>query len=141
MAAVKGVNVTRFDAGGGGDNDIDQGLIHAGIEAWTDSFEAAALVAASTIDIAELPDGAKVHRIDVYHDALGAATIDVGDSDDPDRYTLAPADVSSAGTFSSDTADGTTYQIGTNTGDSRVQLTTASAAITGTIKTVIYYTR
>jgi len=141
MAAVKGVNTTKFDAGPSGDNAIDQGFVNADIEVWSDSYEASALAIASTIDIAELPAGAKVHRIDVYHDALGAATLDVGDNDDTDRYTTAAKSVASAGSFSSDAVDGAQYVIGTNTGDSRIQLLTAGAAITGTIKTAVYFTR
>jgi len=142
MAAVKGVNVTLFDAGGQGDNAIDQGLINTRLEVWTDSYEASALAAASTIDIAKMPEDAKVMGVDVYHDALGASTtIDVGDSDDTDRYTLSPADTSSAGKFSSDAADGHAYKVGQATGDDTIQLLTAGAAITGTIKTEVRFTR
>lgn len=139
--AVKSVNVTKFDAGPSGDNSINQGEVNAQIEVWTDEYEAAALDVASTIDIGELPANAKVQKIEMYTDALGAATIDIGDSNDPDRYSLAPFDVSSAGKFESDAVDGAQYKIGTNTGDSRIQLLTAGAAITGTIKTIIYFTR
>ena len=142
MAAVKGVNVTKYDAGGQGDDAISQGLIHSQLEVWTDEYEASALADPSTIDIAKLPAGAKVWGIDVYHDALGAGTtLDIGDSDDPDRYTLAAADTSAAGMFSADAADGVGYEIGTNAGDDTVQLTMAGGAATGTIKTVVRYTR
>lgn len=142
MAAVKGDNVTKYDAGPSGDNAIAQGFVNAQVEVFLDSYEASALVAGSTIDIAELPANAKVLKVEMYTDALGASsTIDIGDSDDTDRYSAAPFDTSSAGKFESDTADGHQYCVGTNSGDSRVQLLTAGASITGTIKTAVYFTR
>jgi len=142
MAAVKGVNSTLYDNGAQGDNAIAQGLVNADVEIWTDSYEAAVLVAGSTIDIAELPAGAKVHKIEMFTDALGASsTIDIGDSNDTDRYSLSPFDTSSAGKFDSDAVDGVAYVIGTNTGDSRIQLLTAGASISGTIKTAVHFTR
>lgn len=142
MAAVKGVNATKYDAGAQGDNAIDQGLVNADVEVWSDEYEASSLSAGSTIDIAELPAGAKVHNIEVFHDALGgSSTIDVGDSDDTDRYTTAPKATSAVGKFESDAVDGAGYVIGTNAGDSRIQLLTAGASITGTIKSKVYFTR
>lgn len=142
MAAVKGVNATKYDAGAQGDNAISQGLVNADVEIWTDTYEASALAAGSTIDFAELPANAKVQKIEMFTDALGASsTIDIGDADDTDRYSASPFDTSSAGKFESDTADGTGYVIGTSSNDSRLQLLTAGASITGTIKTVVYFTR
>ncbi len=142
MSAVKGVNSTKYDAGPSGDNAIDQGLVNADVEIWTDSYEASGLVVASTIDIAHLPAGAKVHKIEVAHDALDSSTtLDIGDSDDTDRYTAAAADTSSAGEFASDAVEGKGYVIGTNDGDDVIQLLTAGATINGTIKTAVYFTR
>lgn len=142
MAAVKGANVTKYDAGPQGDNAIDQGYVNAQVEVWTDTYEASALAAGSTIDVAELPANAKVLKIELYTDALGSTTtIDIGDSNDTDRYSASPFDVSSAGKHESDTTDGHQYVIGTNSGDSRIQLLTATNTATGTIKTVIYFTR
>lgn len=144
MAAVqvKGVNVTKYDAGPSGDNAIAQGYVNAEVEVWTDEYEAVAVEAGSTIDVAELPANAKVLKIEMYTDALGTSgTIDIGDSDDTDRYSAAPFDTSTAGKFESDTLAGHQYVIGTNDGDSRVQLLTAGATISGTIRTAIYFTR
>lgn len=142
MAAVKGVNITKWDAGAQGDNDIDQGLIKTNEKVWYDEYEASALAIASTIDIAELPTGAKVMGIDLYCDSLGASsTLDIGDSNDTDRYTTAALAVgTTAGKYSADAADGIGYVIGTNSGDNRIQILTAGAAITGTIKSVVRYT-
>ncbi len=49
MAAVKGVNVTKYDAGPSGDNAIGQGLVNSGELVWTDTYEASALSIADTI--------------------------------------------------------------------------------------------
>lgn len=142
MAAVKGVRTTKHDAGPSGDNAISQGFVNAQVEVWTDEYEASALAIASTIDVAELPENAKVLKIELYVDALGASsTIDIGDSDDPDRYSASAFDTSTAGKFESDTVDGHQYVIGTNDGDSRIQLLSAGGTLTGTIKTIVYFTR
>lgn len=142
MTAVKGVRTTKYDAGGQGDNAIDKGFVNADIEVWTDEYEASALATGSTIDIAELPAGAKVLRIELITDALGStSTIDIGDSDTTDRYSASPFDVASAGKHESDTVAGFMYVIGTNDGDSRIQLLSAVNTLTGTIKTAVYFIR
>lgn len=142
MSAVKGVNVTKHDAGGQGDDAIDNGLVNTRVEVWTDTYEAVALASGSTIDMAKLPANAVVLGIDLITDALGTSTtIDVGDSQDPDRYSAAAFNTSAAGLHVSDTPDGNAYRIGTNDGDGTVQLLTAGAAITGTVKTVVRFTR
>lgn len=139
---VKGVNITKVDAAGGpqGDNAIGQGLVNSQVEVWTDTYEASALETASTIDVAELPPGAKVISAEVYHDALQTdGTLALGDDDDPDRY-IAAAAVSSAGKLVSNLVDGALYVIGTNALDNRLQLLTGGVC-TGTIKVIIYFTR
>ncbi len=142
MAAVKGVNVTKYDAGAQGDDAIDQGFVNSQVEIWTDEYEAAALATGSTIDIANLPAGAKVMKIELYTDALGStSTIDIGDSDDTDRYSASAFDVATAGFHESDTVDGHQYVIGTNDGDNIIQLLSAVNTLTGTIKTAVYFTR
>ena len=138
MAEFEGVNVTKFDAPGDA-NWIPQGLIKSSIRIWTELFEAAGEAAASTIVVAVLPAGAIIHAVWLGFDALGAATIDMGDSDDPNRYKNA-VDVSSVGEDNTILVDGAQYEIGTNSGDTRILLTTASAAITGTIRSAVYYT-
>ena len=143
MSAVKGVNVTKLDTVNGpqGDEAIPQGFVNSDVEVWMDEYEAAALADASTIDIAELPEGAKVVGGEVLHDDLGTAiTISVGDSDDDNRY-LSAHDVASAGRAVFNLVDGAQYVIGTNAGDSRLQILTAGGTLTGTIKTIIYFTR
>jgi hypothetical protein len=140
MSAVKGVNVTKVDAGASGDNVIGQGLVNARVEVFTDLYEASALANASTIDVAVLPKGAKVLLVEVYFDALGSGTtLKAGDTDDDDRY-IAAAATTSAGVLRSGKVDGKGYVIGTADGDEVIQLTTADI-VTGTIRTNVYFTR
>jgi hypothetical protein len=140
MSAVKGANVTKYDAGASGDNVIGQGLVNAKVEVWTDSYEASALADASTIDIAVLPAGAKVLLIEVYTDAMGTGvTFSVGDSTSATRYIPATS-VASAGVVRSTLVDGQSYVIGTNSGDQVIKITTATQC-SGTVKTRVYFTR
>jgi len=139
MAEVKGVNVTKFDAGTSNTTWIDQGLIKSSIKIWSDVYEAAAVNIADTIVICELPAGAVVHGIALQFDALGAATVNCGDANTAALYKAA-VDVSSAGDDNTILVDGAQYVIGTNADDERIILTVAGAAITGTIKSVVYYT-
>jgi len=141
MAAVKGVNSTKYDAGGQGDNAIAQGKINCGVEVWTDSYEAVALASGSTIDIAHLPANAKVLRVEISFDALGSgSTLAVGDSGDPDRYITA-ASSAAVGNLQTNRVDGQQYVIGTNALDGVVQILTAGASISGTIKSTVWFTR
>ena len=135
MAQVLAANVTITQARN--DTKVADGLIHTKQRVWTDSYEAAAL-AAGTIVIADLPTGAKVQEVVVYHDALGAGNISIGDSTDADRY-LASTDVNLAGSNVSNLVDGFNYVIGTATDDNLI-LITLDAAATGTIKSAVKYT-
>jgi len=140
MTAVKGVNVTKYEAGGQGDNAITQGLIASELNVWSDSYEASGLAAASTIEMANLPAGAKVHAVFLDWDALGSSrTLAVGDSDDADRY-LAATDASSAGGAVGNLVDGKQYVIGTATDDDEILVTTGGSTATGTIKLTVLYT-
>ena len=141
MSAVKGVNVTKYDAGAQGDYAINKGLVNANLEVWLDSYEASALASGSTIDVAHLPDGAIVVDTEIAWDALGTSrTLALGDSDDPDRYITA-ADASSAGSARGARVDGKGYVIGTNDGDNVVQILTAGGTATGTIKSRVVFSR
>jgi hypothetical protein len=135
MAQVKGVNVTIVQARTS--DKVSDGLIVTKQRVWTDSFEAAAL-AAGTIVIADLPVGAKVQEVEVYHDALGATTLAIGDGASATRF-LAATSVAAAGKLESANVDGFNYVVGTATDDNLILLTNAGA-ITGTIKSVVKYT-
>jgi len=140
MAAVKGVNMTKYDAGGSGDNYIAGGEHNTGVLCQMDSYEAAALASGSTIDIAELPEGAKIVGILLAFDALGTGvTLAVGDADDTDRY-ISAASAASLGNLNTLRVDGLKRAIGTSTNDSRIQVLTGGASATGTIKSIVLYT-
>jgi len=138
---AKATNVTKYDAGGSGDNIIDKGLVKSPVYVWTDTYEASALATADTVDIAVLPIGAKVVDVAVFHDDLcgAAGTITVGDSSDADRYIVISS-VASASVARMNAVDGSMYVIGTASGDEVIKLTALTSTMTGTIKSVVSYT-
>ena len=82
---AKGANVTKFDAGGSGDNFIPDGYIKSVPKIWMDSYTfSAAIPSISTIDIAVIPENKKILKVDLYFPSLstGAAatgtTISIG---------------------------------------------------------------
>jgi hypothetical protein len=139
MAALYGANVTKIRAGGSGDNIVAGGQIKVTTKVFQDTYEAAAAQIADTIEIATLPADQTIVDVKIYFDALGAATVDVGDSDTANRYMDA-VDVSAASDNSLDEIGGQNYVTGTNDGDTSIIITVIGAAITGTIKAVVTYT-
>jgi len=135
MAQVLADNVTIMQSRSG--SKVADGLIITKQRVWSDEYEAAAL-AAGTIVIADLPVGAKVQSVSVYHDALGAETLAAGASTTADRY-FAAVSANDVLKNESGLVDGFNYVIGTNSGDNLILLTN-SGAITGTIKTEVKYT-
>ena len=147
MADYYGVQSTKTLTPTGA-NIVSPGLLGGRVRCMVDSYEAAAVGAGSTIQMGQaLPVGAKVLNVILAFDALGSATIDVGDADNVDRY-VDGVDVSSAGVFGSVEAaliDGIAYEVlgtgATASGDdTTILLTTISASITGTIKLIVFYT-
>jgi hypothetical protein len=66
---AKGVNVTKFDAGGTGDNIIPDGFIKTVEKVWIDTytFSSSATIGVGTvIDIAKIPVGKKITGIEVW---------------------------------------------------------------------------
>jgi hypothetical protein len=159
MAIVKGANVTKYEAGGSGDNYISDGYIKSVVRQWTDTYTfAAALPANGTIDIAVLPANAKVWGVEVYWSVTLAATcmntaptISIG-------YRAATATTTSDSTFLANaetclsTTDvnfiqwGVTSKIGSGTVLSALSIIylrigrIATTATAGTITTIVYYT-
>ena len=136
MASVKGTNFTNITA------DpvvkIDSGEWSGKMRVQYDTYEASSLASGSDISVARLPKGAKVYDIVVHFDALGSATISVGDSGAAARY-IAATSVSSAGQMSM-SQEGAIAGVGyENTAETDVLLTTGGASITGTIKCVVMY--
>ena len=136
MASVKGVNFTNITATPVVKADSSEW--HGNIRVQYDSYEASSLASGSDISVARLPKGAKVYDIIVHFDALGSATISVGDSANAARY-IAATSVSSAGQMSMSqegAIDGVGYE---QTAETDIILTTGGASITGTIKCVVMY--
>ena len=136
MASVKGVNFTKRTA-----EPVEKVIAsqsHGRLRVQYDSYEASSLASGSDISVAKLPAGAIVYDIVVHFDALGSATIAVGDSTDADRYITATS-VSSAGQMAMSkegAIDGFGYE---NTAETDILLTTGSAAISGTVKCAVFY--
>ena len=138
MAAVKGVNYTKQESPTS-ENLLAPGILGGRIRTLTETYEAAALAAGSTIKLGrDLKAGSIIMGIQLNFDALGAATVDVGDSDTADRY-MDGIDVSAVGQSDAIQIDGLHYVIGTNSGDETIQILTIANAITGTIKATIFY--
>ena len=136
MASVKGTNFTNITA------DpivkIDSGEWSGKMRVQYDTYEASSLASGSDISVARLPKGAKVYDIVVHFDALGSATISVGDSGAAARY-IAATSVSSAGQMSM-SQEGAIAGVGyENTAETDVLLTTGGGSISGTIKCVVMY--
>jgi len=74
MATVKAANVTKYDAGGSGDNVIADGYIKTVEKVWIDTYSvAAAIPSTSAIAIGKVPAGKKLTDIIVYLPVLGAS--------------------------------------------------------------------
>jgi hypothetical protein len=132
MTAVVAANMTLLDAGTGKALKTEAGKAYV----WTDTYEAASLVAGSTIAICDLPIDSSVIGVKLYIDALGASsTLIVGDVADPDRYLKAISSAT-AGLLEGKAVDGIGF---VNTSKTRLYITTAGATISGTIKAVITY--
>lgn len=140
MAAVKGVNMTKLTTFPVDYPDVAQ--VGGRLRVFHDTYVASGLAAASTIDIARLPKGARVWDIHIFHDDLGttAGTLSVGDSGSATRYLSAFA-TGSAGKQTMVGTNGVSTGVGfQQTAETTVVITTAGAAITGTIRSVVYYT-
>lgn len=82
---AKAANVTKYDAGGSGDNVILDGYIKAVEKVWIDSYTIAFTNTNTTIDIAVLQENKKVTGIDVYIYTTAAqtsGTVSIGFSTD-----------------------------------------------------------
>jgi len=76
MAIVKAANVTKYDAGGSGDNIIEDGYIKTVEKVWLDTYSVAAAIPSTTsISIGKVPKGKKLTGVIVYLPVLsGVAT-------------------------------------------------------------------
>ena len=83
MAVAYAANVTKFNAGGSGDNIVADGYIKTVEKVWLDSYTMAAATNIPTnsfIDIAFIPNNKKITGIDLFFPASisGAATTGTG---------------------------------------------------------------
>ena len=148
MADYYGVQATKTLTPTGA-NIVAAGLLGGRVRCMIDTYEAAAEASGSTIQMGQaLPVGAHVVGVILGHDALGSATIAIGDADLATRY-LDATSVSSAGLLTNftdgDNVDGLGYAVlGTgataSADDTKILLTVGSAAITGTLVLIVLYT-
>jgi len=73
MAEVKGANVTKYDAGGSGDNSVGDGFIKTVEKVWIDSYTITGAIATTTsILIARIPANKKITDIVVHMPVVSA---------------------------------------------------------------------
>jgi len=147
MADLYGVQATKTLTPTGA-NIVSPGLLGGRVRCMVDTIECAASAIGATIQMGQsLPVGAKVLSVILAHDALGSATVDVGDADNADRY-IDGADVSSAGVVGSVEAalvDAIGYEVlgtgATASGDdTTILITVIGATLTNTMKLIVLYT-
>jgi hypothetical protein len=93
MSTYKAVNVTKFDAGGSGDNYIGDGYIKAVEKIWYDTYAATSVPSNATLDMCVLPKNKKIMGIDVYFPSTltntksgTCTTLSIGDAGSATRY-------------------------------------------------------
>jgi hypothetical protein len=74
MATLKATNVTKYDAGGSGDNVVNDGFIKTVEKVWIDTYSVAAAIATtSSLLIARIPKNKKITDIVVHMPVVAAA--------------------------------------------------------------------
>ena len=152
MPTVKAANLTKFDAGGSGDNIIADGYIKSVEKVWIDTYtysSAKTIGVGLVIEVASIPAGKKITGITVLGlDAATATTtctVQIG--------TAIAAGTSHATLFLAATTYGTTvarpiqaltnipYELTGGTNRIFLLFAGASASVTaGTITTIVRYT-
>ena len=153
MTEYKGVNVTKYDAGGTGDNIVSDGYIKTVEKIWMDSFTMSTLLStADTLVIATIPANKKITDILVMADIATptTATINVGIAGDATKFIDSALLVETNGlgaiavkeAVRMNNLDGLQYVA---TAETDIVLSIGVAAVattagTGVIKTVVKYT-
>jgi len=156
MATVKAANVTKFDAGGSGDNYIPDGYIKSVEKVWIDSYYvSAALPSTTAINIGKIPKGKKLTDVIVYlpvlSDAATTTTINCGTAVVHNSGTtgnLGFLFINGTGKTAASTATETTVRLGptgalqevTADKDIYIFLDPATTITAGTIRSIIKYT-
>ncbi len=147
MANLNGDNYARSIAPTLSNRNVP-GSVGGRIRSLTETITLAAASADDTINIGkDLQDGAIIHDVIIDNAALGGGVIiDIGDSDNPDRYINgydANANTSNRGGATPVTGvmqlGGVFYVIGTNAGDNTILATVLIAAATGVLNVTILY--
>jgi len=140
MATIQADNRTKADSPTS-DNVLSPGTLGGRVRVLTDQVTLAAEGNPATIEVGrKLQAGAIILGVELYNAALGAATtLDVGDSDDPNRY-LTIADANTAGWTKDLNLAGVQYKVGTNDGDDEITITLGGGAGTGLVAVNVYYT-
>lgn len=134
------VNSTTYAAQDAGKMALNAGVANVGLHVISTSYEASSLAANDIINLFKMPKGAVIYGLDVYFDDLGTGTtLDVGDSNDVDRYIDGADTATAAGAAHITLADAIGYRIGTNTGDDVITAKNLGGSATGTIKAVCTY--
>lgn len=142
VVQVKGVNVTKIEAGTGGDNWIPQGLVKSSIKVFSDTYVSlGSETHVSTIQLAVLPVGSIVWAVYLAFPDVGSATstLDIGDAVDVDRYAAA-IDTTAAGTYFGTLIAGAQHQVIATTTDIIATINTAAWDTAGTLKFAVFYT-
>ena len=141
MASYYGANYTKYQTPTAG-NITDPGELEGKVRVMTDTYEATGEAAGSLIYMGKpLPVGARILNIKLAYDALGgSSTLAVGDAVSAARYMAAGTSASAGIRDMADetTIDGLLFEILSTT--TNIIITTAGAAITGTIKMIVEYT-
>ena len=156
MATVYGVNFTLFDQNT--PKEMADVAEHGGrMRVQYDTYEASSLASGSTISMARMPKGSRVWQVILITDDLsGSGTLQVGDSSDPNRFITesicgdankvhymhpkahaSDSNVTLLGGVSGTGIDGFGYEY---TAATDIIITTATAAVTGTINLAVFYT-
>lgn len=134
------VNSDTFAKVEDGKLEMASGLMDTSVLSKCCKYEASSLAADDIINLFHMPKGAVIKEIVVDYDDLGAGTsLDVGDSNDVDRYIDGADTATAAGTARINAIDGRNYRIGTNAGDEIITAKNLGASATGTIKATVFY--
>ena len=160
MAAVYGVNFTKnypVESGStAAQSQVDVSEVGGRMRVVYDTYEAASLAADSTISMFKLPKGARIWQMILITDDLSASgKLQVGDADDPNRFITesicgdankvhymhpkahaSDSNVTLLGGVSGTGIDAFGYAL---TAETTVIITTATAAITGTVNLCCWY--
>lgn len=150
MSSLKGDKVTKYDAGGSGDNYIADGYIKTVEKVWLDEYTNTATISAGdTLDIAKVPENKKITGVKVLIPADQASTkttISIGLEDgdgttDSTLFLAATAIEESAGSEYKVLEANQGFPKVTSNGENTVYIETGTGDITTTGGTFTFITK